>query len=236
MGESMSIIYRLGVIGITLGGMVAPAFAQSGGIDRIVDLVAEARRSPCFLAPTRPPQPHGVAAGSALAATQGDGLAMHQVVESLLVDPSRSRQALDWLERAAIAGVLSAAADAGSLHAAGRGTVQDEDVAALWWRYGATRGDLRSMACLSAAYLLGRGVPQDLAEAARWALLRETRAPGRLLLRPGAADFDRTLPPQTLATARRLAREPIEPAPPPDQAARRMVPLPADGARTAQAR
>ena len=216
----MFVLYWLVPAFLFAGGMASPVFAQGGGTDRIVDLVAEARRSPCFLAPTRPPQVQPVAVGVAVAAAQGDGAAMQRIAEAFLADPSRPRQALDWLERAAIAGAVSAAADAGSLHAAGRGTVQDEDTATLWWRYGATRGDFRSMACLSAALLLGRGVNQDMAQAARWALLREARAPGRLLLRPHASDFERALPPATLAEARRLARETPVPSPPPSGLAR----------------
>lgn len=208
----------LGVAMTAAAGSVADA--QQGAMDRILELVGEARRSPCFLAPSRPPLGQAVGAELVAAASAGDGAAMQRVAEAYLADPARPRQALDWLERAALAGATSAAADAGSLHMAGRGTAQDEDAGAAWWRFGATRGDLRSMACLSAAHLLGRGVPQDLAEAARWAMLREARAPGRSLLRPAAADFERTLPVTTLAEARRLLAEIPEPAPPPPGVAR----------------
>lgn len=216
----MSFLSRSICIILALVAADQQANAQGAGADRIVGLVAEARRSACFLAPTRPPQAQPVGAAVAVQAAQGDGAAMQRIGEAFLADPSRPRQALDWLERAALAGAISAAADAGSFYAAGRGTVQDEDTAALWWRFGATRGDLRSMACLSAALLLGRGVNQDLAQAARWALLREARAPGRLLLQPNAADFERALPPTTLAEARRLAREAALPSPPPPSLAR----------------
>ncbi len=225
-----------GVVGLVLGSAM-PAFAQGNAIDRVVELVAEARRSPCFQPPSRPALMQNPPLEMVVAASQGDGRAMQRVAEGYLADLGRPRQALEWLERAALAGAISAAADAGSLHASGRGTAQDEPLAVAWWRYGATRGELRAMACLSAAYLLGRGVPQDLAEAARWALLRETRAPGRLLLRPSAADFDRTLPPQTLARARQLVREPLDPSPPPDPAAAWPAPpTPRVGPRTAAGR
>jgi len=225
-----------GGVGLVLA-TAAPALAQGSAIDRVVELVAEARRSPCFQPPTRPAQMQNPPMEMVVAATEGDGRAMLRVAEGYLADPGRPRQALQWLERAALAGAIPAAADAGSLHAAGRGTAQDEPLAVAWWRYGATRGDLRAMACLSAAYLLGRGVPQDLAEAARWALIREARAPGRLLLRPAATDFERTLPPQTLARARALARESLDPAPPPDPAAAWPTPpTPRSGPRTAEGR
>jgi hypothetical protein len=235
---------RWGIGGVWIGGafcaallLAQPALAQGSAIDRVVELVGEARRSPCFQPPSRAPLAQPVPMELAVAAAQGDGPAMQRIGEGYLSDPARARQALEWLERAALAGALSAAADVGSFYASGRGTMQDEALAVGWWRYGASRGELRAMACLSAAHLLGRGVPQDLAEAARWAMLREMRAPGRLLLRPAAADFDRTLPPQTLAAARRLAREPLEPAPPPGAAP---LPspggLPMAGARTAQGR
>ena len=216
----MSIALRSGLLALAFLGIGEHALAQGAGADRVGALVAEARRSACFLAPTRPPQSQPVGVEVAVSAAQGDGAAMQRIAEAFMADPARPRQALDWLERAAIAGAVSAAADAGSFYASGRGTVQDEDTAALWWRFGATRGDLRSMACLSAAFLLGRGVNQDLAQAAQWALLREARAPGRLLLRPNAADFERALPPTTLAEARRLAREGAVPSPPPPSQAR----------------
>lgn len=196
-------------------GAALPARAQPGPTDRVLDLVAEARRSPCFQAPTRPPLLQGPPAEVAVAAAEGDGMAMLRIAEAYLAEPARPRQALEWLERAALAGAVAAAAEAGRLHAAGRGTPADLVTAAAWWRFGATRGELRAMACLSAAHLLGRGVAQDLAEAARWALLREMRAPGRALLRPAAAEFERSLPATTLALARRLAASLPEPSLPP---------------------
>lgn len=203
------------LLGFGVLGPAGPARAQPRGEDRVLDLVAEARRSSCFTAPSRPPAAQPPAAELRLAAEGGDAAAMQRLAEAWLAEPTRSRQALGWLERAALGGAPGAAAEAGSLHAAGRGTPQDPALATRWWLYGATRGDTRAMACLSAAYLLGRGVPQDLAEAARWAMLREARAPGRSMLRPAAADFERALPSATLAEARRLARETPPPSPAP---------------------
>ncbi len=200
---------------LLLPGGVARGQAAGSPTDRMLDLVAEARRSPCFIPPSRPPMLATIGAEVAAAAAAGDPAAMRRVGEAYLAEPGRARQALDWLERAAQGGDVAAAADAGSLYMTGRGTPRNEAAGAAWWLFGATRGDLRAMACLSAAHLLGRGVKQDLAEAARWAMAREMRAPGRLLLRPAAADYERTLPPRVLAEARRLALEVPEVTDPP---------------------
>ena len=151
-----------GLLAAVLLGLGLPggAWAQARGTDRVLDLVAEARRSPCFTAPSRPPAAQVPGAEVTLAAEGGDAAAMQRLAEAWLAEPTRTRQALGWLERAALAGAPGAAAEAGSLHAAGRGTPQDALKAAQWWLFGATRGDTRAMACLSAAYLLGRGRAQ----------------------------------------------------------------------------
>jgi hypothetical protein len=218
--SAVRILWGLGAGG--LGLVLAfgpPAQAQrdrASTTDRVVALVEEASSSPCFQAPSRPPTGASLPASAVAAAIQGDAAAMLRVAEAYLAEPARGGQALPWLERAALSGLIPAAAEAGSMHAAGHGTAQDDAMAAAWWSYGATRGDTRAMACLSAAYLLGRGVPQDTAEAARWAVLREARGGGsRGLLRPALAEFERALPGHALANARREAREMPGPAPPP---------------------
>lgn len=226
MSEKHPMRHRFGLFSAcVLAGSAAALAGDSARAEppeRVLALVQQARGSACLIGPVRPmpgwPLPSAVAA----AAANGDAAAMHRVAEAYLAEPatqSGARQALHWLERAALAGHPAASADAGSAHAAGRGTAADDGRAATWWMFGATRGDPRSMACLSVAYLLGRGVPADPVEAARWALLREAQTGGRTLLRPNAAEFERALPAAEFLEARRRAAMPPGPAPAPDAAA-----------------
>ncbi|UPG71650.1 trypsin-like peptidase domain-containing protein [Roseomonas gilardii subsp. gilardii] len=202
---------------VALLGLADPA--EAAAPDRLGNLTADALASGCHRPPSRlVARPRVAEATLRQQARDRDPEAMYSLAQILLEsrdEDETAAEALYYLEQAALAGHLHAAAEAGSAHASGYGTERDEARAVAWWRYGASRGQLRAQGCLMVAALLGRGMEADPVEAARWAILRESQHRGPFVIQPGLAAFERQLSPESFTRARQWAARPVEVAPVP---------------------
>lgn len=77
-----------------------------------------------------------------------------------------TREARQWLERAAKGGYPAAQASLAELLASGRGVEKDEKMAAFWYEAAAAKGNVIAMRELATLYSMGRGVSVDIKKAA----------------------------------------------------------------------
>jgi hypothetical protein len=115
-----------------------------------------------------------IAAGNATleAARRGDAEAQFRVARAALLDPERSkeatRQAVDWLRRAAESGHTGAMIHLGKLYKSGVGTPQNYELAARWLGEAARAGDAEGMVEFGRLHRSGVGVDPDAVQAYVW--------------------------------------------------------------------
>lgn len=106
------------------------------------------------------------------AARRGDPDAQFRVARAALLDPERgkegTREALDWLRRAAESGHTGAMIHLGKLYKSGVGTPQNYDLAAHWLGEAARAGDADGMVEFGRLHRSGVGVDQDHVQAYIW--------------------------------------------------------------------
>jgi len=103
------------------------------------------------------------------AARQGDHEAQFRLARAALLDPERgkeaTREAVDWLRRAAEGGHTGAMIHLGKLYKSGVGTPQNYDLAAHWLGNAARAGDAEGMVEFGRLHRSGVGVEQDSVQA-----------------------------------------------------------------------
>lgn len=115
-----------------------------------------------------------IAAGESTleAARRGDADAQFRVARAALLDPERSkeatRQAVDWLRRAAESGHTGAMIHLGKLYKSGVGTPQNYELAARWLGEAARAGDAEGMVEFGRLHRSGVGVDPDAVQAYIW--------------------------------------------------------------------
>lgn len=106
------------------------------------------------------------------AARQGDPDAQFRVARAALLDPERgmeaTREAVDWLRRAAENGHTGAMIHLGKLYKSGVGTPQNYELAAHWLGAAARAGDAEGMVEFGRLHRSGIGVEQDALQAYVW--------------------------------------------------------------------
>jgi hypothetical protein len=106
------------------------------------------------------------------AARQGDHEAQFRLARAALLDPERgkeaTREAVDWLRRAAEGGHTGAMIHLGKLYKSGVGTPQNYDLAAHWLGNAARAGDAEGMVEFGRLHRSGVGVEQDSVQAYVW--------------------------------------------------------------------
>ena len=113
-----------------------------------------------------------LAAPTLEAARQGDPDAQFRVARAALLDPERgmeaTREAVDWLRRAAENGHTGAMIHLGRLYKNGVGTPQNYELAAHWRGAAARAGDAAGMVEYGRLHRRGVGVEQDAMQAYVW--------------------------------------------------------------------
>lgn len=106
------------------------------------------------------------------AARSGDPEAQFRLARATLLDPERgkeaTREAIEWLQRAADAGHTGAMIHLGKLYKSGIGTPQNYDLAARWLAAAAHAGDAEAMVEFGRLHRSGVGVEQDAVQAYVW--------------------------------------------------------------------
>jgi TPR repeat protein len=101
----------------------------------------------------------------------GDRLAQFNLATMLLrgeggaVDPGKG---VDWLRKAAEAGMPQAQYSLGLLYESGTGVARSLTTATEWWERAAQQGHVDAQVQLGTQYFLGRGAPKDWTLAAKW--------------------------------------------------------------------
>ena len=106
------------------------------------------------------------------AARKGDPEAQSRLARAALLAPERSkeetREAIEWLERAAEAGHTGAMIHLGKLYKSGIGTPQNYDLAVRWLGDAARAGSAEGMVEFGRLHRSGVGVKQDAVQAYVW--------------------------------------------------------------------
>ena len=106
------------------------------------------------------------------AAHKGDPEAQFRLGRAALLDPERSkeatREAIEWLKRAAESGHTDAMIHLGKLYKSGIGTPQNYDLAVHWLGEAARAGDAAGMVEFGRLYRSGIGIEQDAVQAYVW--------------------------------------------------------------------
>jgi len=101
----------------------------------------------------------------------GDRLAQFNLATMLLrgeggaADPEKG---VDWLRKAAEAGMAQAQYSLGLLYESGTGVARSLTTATEWWEKAAQQGHVDAQVQLGTQYFLGRGAPKDWTLAAKW--------------------------------------------------------------------
>lgn len=118
------------------------------------------------------PAAAAVTAPSLEAARQGDLDAQFRIARATLLAPERSkeatREAVEWLRRAAEGGHTGAMIHLGKLYKTGVGTPQNYELAARWLAKAAHAGDADGMVEFGRLHRGGIGVEQDSVAAYAW--------------------------------------------------------------------
>jgi hypothetical protein len=106
------------------------------------------------------------------AAHKGDLDAQFRLARAALLDPERgkeaTREAIEWLKRAAEGGHTDAMIHLGKLYKSGIGTPQNYDLAVHWLGEAARAGDAEGMVEFGRLHRSGIGVKQDAVQAYVW--------------------------------------------------------------------
>ena len=106
------------------------------------------------------------------AARKGDLEAQFRLARAALLDPERSkdatREAIEWLQRAAEGGHTGAMIHLGKLYKSGIGTPQNYDLAVRWLGEAARAGNAEGMVEFGRLHRSGIGVKQDAVQAYVW--------------------------------------------------------------------
>lgn len=106
------------------------------------------------------------------AARNGDLEAQFRLARAALLDPERSkdatREAIEWLQRAAEGGHTGAMIHLGKLYKSGIGTPQNYDLAVRWLGAAARAGDAEGMVEFGRLHRSGIGIKQDAVQAYVW--------------------------------------------------------------------
>ena len=133
---------------------------------------------------------------------KGDGVAKNPV------------QAVEWYRKAAAQGLADAICELGNCYLEGTGVPTDIPEGVKWTRKAADQGFGPAQNTLGLCYSKGRGVTKDYVEAYKWFNLAAAKG-GELAddARIGLAMAERSLTPEQVADAQRLAREfkPVKP-------------------------
>jgi TPR repeat protein len=101
----------------------------------------------------------------------GDRLAQFNLATMLLRGEGGAADAaagVEWLRKAAQAGMAQAQYNLGLLYESGTGVDRSLTAATEWWEKAAQQGHVDAQVQLGTQYFLGRGAPKDWALAARW--------------------------------------------------------------------
>ena len=98
------------------------------------------------------------------------------------------------------------------MYAKGQGVLQDEGMAASWYRKAAEQGNAAAQANLGGLYLNGQGVPRDYVQAYKWLNLAVSRSEASEKSNFEVAIYARDeamkrMTPAQIAEAQKLARE-----------------------------
>jgi TPR repeat protein len=101
-------------------------------------------------------------------AAAGDVVAQFSLGSTLYFGASDTREAIEWIRKAADQGYAPAEFHMGQVYDFGFGVASDDREALRWYRQAAERGFAAAQRMLGDFYRKGRGVTADATEAARW--------------------------------------------------------------------